>query len=183
MGRIKYGIDLGTTNSALAVIDRGESTIVKNEAQNDITPSCVGFNKRKGISVGMRTFNQLTQDKLRALKTEKTMSSNTFIEFKRTMGSDKKYHSSFMETDFSSEELSAEVLKKLKSFVQNDNFKSVVITIPAMFNDNQKTATQKAAELAELSDKLTSHKLESDTYNLDRKQTLLTLFSMIEAAR
>ena len=49
---------------------------------------------------------------------------------------------------FSSEELSAEVLKKLKSFVQKDNFKSVVITIPAMFNDNQKTATQKAAELA-----------------------------------
>lgn len=43
--------------------------------------------------------------------------------------------------------------------------------------------TQKAAELAELSDKLTSHKLESDTYNLDRKQTLLTLFSMIEAAQ
>ena len=83
-----------------------------------------------------------------ALKTEKTMSLNTFIEFKRTMGSDKKYHSSFMEADFSSEELSAEVLKKLKSFVQKDNFKSVVITIPAMFNDNQKTATQKAAELA-----------------------------------
>lgn len=148
MGRIKYGIDLGTTNSALAVIDRGESIIIKNEAQNDITPSCVGFNKRKGISVGMRTFNQLTQDKLRALKTEKTMSSNTFIEFKRTMGSDKKYHSSFMEADFSSEELSAEVLKKLKSYEQNDNFKSVVITIPAMFNDNQKSATQKAAELA-----------------------------------
>ena len=64
------------------------------------------------------------------------------------MGSDKKYHSSFMEADFSSEALSAEVLKKLKSFVQNDNFKSVVITIPAMFNDNQKSATQKAAELA-----------------------------------
>jgi DNA polymerase-3 subunit delta' len=43
--------------------------------------------------------------------------------------------------------------------------------------------THKAAELAELSDKLTSHKLESDTYNLDRKQTLLTLFSMIEATQ
>ena len=64
------------------------------------------------------------------------------------MGSDKKFHSSFMEADFSSEDLSAEVLKKLKSFVQNDSFKSVVITIPAMFNDNQKSATQKAAELA-----------------------------------
>ena len=106
------------------------------------------FNKKKSISVGERTFNQLNSEKLAALKKGQANSSNTFIEFKRTMGSDKKYHSSFMETDFSSEELSAEVLKKLKSFVQNDNFKSVVITIPAMFNDNQKSATQKAAELA-----------------------------------
>jgi molecular chaperone DnaK len=148
MSRLKYGIDLGTTNSAIAIIDKGESVIIKSEIQKDTMPSCVGFNKKKSISVGERTFNQLNSEKLAALKKGQSNSSNTFIEFKRTMGSDKKYHSSFMETDFSSEELSAEVLKKLKSFVQNDNFKSVVITIPAMFNDNQKSATQKAAELA-----------------------------------
>ena len=64
------------------------------------------------------------------------------------MGTDKKSHSSFMGVDYLSEDLSAEVLKKLKSFTQEDNFKSVVITIPAMFNDNQKAATKKAAELA-----------------------------------
>lgn len=148
MGRIKYGIDLGTTNSAIAIIERGESIIIKNEFQKDTTSSCVAFNKKKSLSIGDRAFNQLGQDKLSALKIGKKMSSNTFIEFKRTMGSDKKYHSSFMENDFSSEELSAEVLKKLKSFVQNENIKSIVITIPAMFNDNQKSATQKAAELA-----------------------------------
>lgn len=148
MSRLKYGIDLGTTNSAIAFIDKGDSVIIKNESQSDTTPSCVGFNKKKGVSVGIRTYNALQSDKTRALKLGKKGSSETFIEFKRTMGSNKKFHSSFMEADFSSEDLSAEVLKKLKSFVQNDNFKSVVITIPAMFNDNQKSATQKAAELA-----------------------------------
>ena len=148
MSRIKYGIDLGTTNSAIAVIEKGESIIIKSEIQKDTMPSCVGINKKKSISVGERTFNQLNSEKLAALKKGKANFSNTFIEFKRTMGSDKKYHSSFMETDFSSEDLSSEVLKKLKSFVQNDSFKSVVITIPAMFNDNQKSATQKSAELA-----------------------------------
>jgi molecular chaperone DnaK len=148
MSRLKYGIDLGTTNSAIAVIEKGESIIIKSEIQKDTMPSCLGYNKRKSLSVGDRSFNQLNSDKLKALRDGQSMSSNIFIEFKRTMGSDKKYHSSFMEADFSSEELSAEVLKKLKSFVQNENFKSVVITIPAMFNDNQKSATQKAAELA-----------------------------------
>ena len=148
MSKLKYGIDLGTTNSAIAVIEKGESIIIKSEIQKDTMPSCLGYNKRKSLSVGDRAFNQLNLDKLKALKDGHSMSSNIFIEFKRTMGSDKKYHSSFMEADFSSEELSAEVLKKLKSFVQNDNLKSVVITIPAMFNDNQKSATQKAAELA-----------------------------------
>ena len=148
MSRLKYGIDLGTTNSAIAIIDKGESIIIKSEIQKDTMPSCVGFDRRKRISVGESSFRQLNTEKLAALNKGQAGSSNTFIEFKRTMGSDKKHHSSFMETDFSSEELSAEVLKKLKSFVQNDNFKSVVITIPAMFNDNQKSATQKAAELA-----------------------------------
>ena len=148
MSRLKYGIDLGTTNSAIAIIDKGESIIIKSEIQKDTMPSCVGFDRRKRISVGESSFRQLNTEKLAALNKGQAGSSNTFIEFKRTMGSDKKHHSSFMETDFSSEELSAEVLKKLKSFVQNDSFKSVVITIPAMFNDNQKSATQKAAELA-----------------------------------
>jgi len=148
MSRLKYGIDLGTTNSAIAFIEKGESVIIKSEIQKDTMPSCLGYNKRKSLSVGDRSFNQLNSDKLKALRDGESMSSNIFIEFKRTMGSDKKYRSSFMETDFSSEKLSSEVLKKLRSFVQNDNFKSVVITIPAMFNDNQKSATQKAAELA-----------------------------------
>jgi molecular chaperone DnaK len=146
--RIKYGIDLGTTNSAIAVINKGESVIVKNEQQKDTTPSCVSFNKKKGISVGDRSYNQLGQDRLFALKKGEFLNSNNFIEFKRTMGSDNSYASSFMGINYSSEDLSAEILKKLKSYIQNEDIKSIVITIPAMFNDNQKSATQSAAKLA-----------------------------------
>ena len=85
MSRIKYGIDLGTTNSAIAVIEQGESVIIKNEFQKDTTPSCVGFNRNKGVNVGERTYNQLNSDKLRALKLGKSGASETFIEFKRTI--------------------------------------------------------------------------------------------------
>ena len=115
MSRLKYGIDLGTTNSAIAFIDKGESVIIKSEIQKDTMPSCVGFNKKKNLSVGDRAFNQLSSDKLNSIRTGKNFQSNSFIEFKRTMGSDKKYHSSFMEADFSSEELSAAVLVLLES--------------------------------------------------------------------
>jgi molecular chaperone DnaK len=114
--RIKYGIDLGTTNSAIAVINKGESVIVKNEQQKDTTPSCVSFNKKKGISVGDRSYNQLGQDRLFALKKGEFLNSNNFIEFKRTMGSDNSYASSFMGINYSSEDLSAEILKKLKFY-------------------------------------------------------------------
>ena len=79
MSRLKYGIDLGTTNSAIAFIDKGDSVIIKNESQADTTPSCVGFNKKKGVSVGIRTYNALQSDKTRALKLGKKGSSETFI--------------------------------------------------------------------------------------------------------
>ena len=58
MSRIKYGIDLGTTNSAIAVIEKGESVIIKSEIQKDTMPSCVGFDRRKRISVGESSFRQ-----------------------------------------------------------------------------------------------------------------------------
>ena len=51
MSRIKYGIDLGTTNSGIAVIEKGESVIVKSELQKDTLPSCVAFSKKKSISI------------------------------------------------------------------------------------------------------------------------------------
>ena len=146
--KIDYGIDLGTTNSAIARMENGEPVIKKTDTLKDTMPSCVYINKKKVIQVGDSAYNAMKRDKLRSLINYNSDSSNSFIEFKRTMGTDKAFHSSNMEKDFSSEELSAEVLKKLKSFVTDEDLNSIVITVPAKFTINQKDATIRAAKLA-----------------------------------
>lgn len=145
--KIDYGIDLGTTNSAISRIENGEAIIKKTDTLKDTLASCVYFNKRKAIQVGDTSNNTLRRDKLGAMKNW-IDDSNVFIEFKRTMGTDKKYSSSNLGKDLSSEELSAEVLKTLKSFVNDENINAIVITVPAAFGNNQKEATREAAKLA-----------------------------------
>lgn len=146
--KIDYGIDLGTTNSAIARMENGTPTIKKSDTLKDTTPSCVHFNKKKDILVGDTAFNVMRNDNTRALKTFESGKTNTFIEFKRTMGTTHKYESSNMNREFSPEELSTEVLKKLKSFIQDENISSIVITVPAKFLNPQKEATIQAAKLA-----------------------------------
>jgi len=146
--KIDYGIDLGTTNSSIARIENGVPIIKRTDVQKDIMPSCIHFNKAQDILVGDRAFNVMQNDNANALKTFKMAKSNTFIEFKRTMGTTHTYECSNMGKDFSSEELSAEVLKKLKSFIQDENIYSIVITVPAKFLNPQNEATMKAAKLA-----------------------------------
>lgn len=146
--KIDYGIDLGTTNSAIARMENGIPTIKKSDTLKDTIPSCAHFNKKKDILVGDTAFNIMRNDNARALKTFEPGKTNTFIEFKRTMGTTHKYESSNMNRESSSEELSAEVLKKLKSFIQDENISSIVITVPAKFLNPQKEATIQAAKLA-----------------------------------
>jgi molecular chaperone DnaK len=146
--KIDYGIDLGTTNSAISRMENGEPTIKKTDTLKDTMPSCVYINKKKAIQVGDSAYNALKRDKLKSMKGSGNFESNAFIEFKRTMGSDKSYSSSNLEKDLTSEELSAEVLKTLKSFVKDENVNSIVITVPAAFKNNQKEATREAAKLA-----------------------------------
>lgn len=150
MGRMKidYGIDLGTTNSAIARMENGQAVIKKTDVLKDTLPSCVSFSKKRTVTAGDSAFNSYKADKLRSMKSDSDHSSNTFIEFKRTMGTDKSYISKYMERSFTSEELSAEVLKKLKSFITDEDIKSIVVTVPAKFTINQKDATTRAAELA-----------------------------------
>lgn len=150
MGRTKidYGIDLGTTNSAISRMESGEPTIKKTDTLKDTMPSCVYMNKKKAIQVGDSAYSGLKREKLKAMKTWDAKDSNSYIEFKRTMGTDKNYHSSNMERDYNSEELSAEVLKALKSFIKDEPVNSIVITVPAKFTINQKDATRRAGELA-----------------------------------
>lgn len=146
--KIDYGIDLGTTNSAISRMENGEATIKKTDMQADTMPSCVYINKKKAIQIGQTAYNALKRQKLNAMKSWDSEDDNAFIEFKRTMGTDKKYPSSNFEKDLTSEELSAEVLKTLKSFVKDENVNSIVITVPAAFKNNQKEATREAAKLA-----------------------------------
>lgn len=146
--KVDYGIDLGTTNSAISRIEDGEAVIKKTDTLKDTMPSCVYINKKKAIQVGDGAYNALKRDKLGAMKNWDDADSNAFIEFKRTIGSDKMYQSTNLGKELSSEELSAEVLKTLKSFIKDENINAVVITIPAAFKNNQKEATRQAAKLA-----------------------------------
>lgn len=146
--KMKYGIDLGTTNSAICKMENGEPTIKKTDTLKDTLPSCVSLTRRRQVRVGDSAMNDLKQDKARSTKTMQASNSNVFIEFKRTMGLDTQYESSNMERCFNSEELSAEVLKTLKSFIGDDNVEAAVITIPAKFKAPEIAATQRAAKLA-----------------------------------
>lgn len=145
--KIDYGIDLGTTNSAIARMENGVPTIKKSDTLKDTFPSCVHFNKKQGILVGDMAFNVMKNDNVRALRTFEKDKSNTFIEFKRTMGTTHKYESSNMNKSFTSEELSAEILKSLKLVIKDENISSIVITVPAKFLNPQNEATIKAAKL------------------------------------
>lgn len=146
--KIDYGIDLGTTNSAICRMEKGEPVVIKTDVLKDTMPSCVSFTKRQSVKAGDSAFNDLKSDKRRASKVGRKEASNAYVEFKRTMGTDTKYQSTYMGRDYSSEELSAEVLKTLKSFVTDENISSVVITVPAKFTVGQKTATIEAAKMA-----------------------------------
>lgn len=142
--KIDFGIDLGTTNSAIAVMDNGKTKIHRTNTLKDTMPSCVMVTK-KGFTVGDNAFGSLNRDKVQSFKNP-DFKSNIFTEFKRTMGNSILF--STIRGELNSEDLSAEVLKTLKSFVKEEDIKSAIITIPASFEMNQIKATKKAAELA-----------------------------------
>ncbi len=146
--KMKFGIDLGTTNSVICKIESGEPVIKKTDTLKDTLPSCVSFTKKKIAKVGDSAYNDLRQDKSRAMKKWSNGCENVFIEFKRNMGTDKLYESSNMGETFSPEQLSSEVLKALKSFIGDENITSAVITIPAKFKADQIAATKRAAQMA-----------------------------------
>ena len=101
--KIDYGIDLGTTNSAISRIEQGEPTIIKTDTLKDTMPSCIFFNKKKAIQLGDSSYSALKRDKLKALRSPEKATSNAFIEFKRTMGTDKQYISPVMDRKYNSE--------------------------------------------------------------------------------
>ena len=148
--RINYGIDLGTTNSAIVRMQRGQPVVVKNDFQTDTTRSAVEFGRGGRIRVGEEAYNRLNNDRVKALKTGREL-CNVFVDFKRTMGLDHRYTPSVdPSAPSTSAKLSAEVLKVLRSWVTDAQVNAAVVTIPAAFTVPQQQATLRAAELAGL---------------------------------
>ena len=134
------GIDLGTTNSCVAVIEGGEPVVIPNEEGARTTPSVVGFTKN-----GERLVGQI------AKRQAVTNPENTILSVKRDMGSTKKFKANGEE--FTAPEISAMILQKLKKVAENylgQTVKKAVITVPAYFNDSQRQATKDAGKIAGL---------------------------------
>jgi molecular chaperone DnaK len=134
------GIDLGTTNSVVAVLEGGEPTVIANAEGSRTTPSVVGFNKNGERLVGTSAKRQAIINPDR-----------TVISIKRKMGTSDKV--SIDGKGYTPEEISAMILQKLKTDAEQylgDKVDSAVITVPAYFNDAQRTATKNAGEIAGL---------------------------------
>jgi molecular chaperone DnaK len=143
---IQIGIDLGTTNSEVAINSKGAVEIVKNIWQDEYTPSVFGFDKAKNKIVGKKAYEKLFKDG--SSEEEK----NYKAEIKRLMGTPEKVLFPNAGLELNAEEISSEILKSLKEDVQrkypNINLSAAVITVPAYFSILQKEATKRAGNLA-----------------------------------
>ncbi len=139
MGKI-IGIDLGTTNSCVAVMEGGEPVVIPNSEGNRTTPSVVAFSKD-----GERLVGQI------AKRQAVTNPEHTIMSIKRKMGTAEKV--SIDGDKFSPQEISAMILQKLKADAESylgSPVTQAVITVPAYFNDSQRQATKDAGKIAGL---------------------------------
>ena len=134
------GIDLGTTNSCVAVMEGGEPVVIANAEGSRTTPSVVGFQKDGERLVGQVAKRQAVAN-----------SDRTVLSIKRHMGSD--YKVTIDDKKYSPQEISAMILSKLKKDAEaylGETVKDAVITCPAYFNDAQRQATKDAGKIAGL---------------------------------
>ena len=177
------GIDLGTTNSCMAVMEGGEATVIPNAEGHRTTPSVVAFSKTGELLVGQTAKRQAV-----------TNPKNTIFSAKRFMG--RKFDEVSHETDlvpyeivkaangdahikvedkvYSPPEISAKILQKLKADAEaylGETIKEAVITVPAYFNDSQRQATKDAGRIAGLEVKriINEPTAASLAYGMDKK--------------
>lgn len=134
------GIDLGTTNSVVAVMEGGEPTVITNTEGSRLTPSVVGFSK-----TGERLVGQL------AKRQAVSNPEHTISSIKREMGTN--YKVAVDDKNYSPQEISAMILQKLKADAEaylGTTVSKAVITVPAYFNDSQRQATKDAGKIAGL---------------------------------
>lgn len=161
MGKI-IGIDLGTTNSCVAILEGGEPVVIPNREGNRTTPSVVAFTKDGERLVGEPAKRQAI-----------TNPDRTISSIKRKMGSDYK-----VEIDgkkYTPEEISAMILQKIKADVESylgEPVKEAVITVPAYFTDSQRQATKNAGRIAGLEVKriINEPTAAALAYGMDKEQ-------------
>ena len=139
MGRA-VGIDLGTTNSVVSVLEGGEATVIANSEGSRTTPSIVAFAKNGEVLVGQSAKNQAV-----------TNVDRTIRSVKRHIGEDWKVD--IDDKSYTAQEISARTLQKLKRDAESylgEDVTDAVITVPAYFNDAQRQATKEAGQIAGL---------------------------------
>ena len=143
---IQIGIDLGTTNSSVAINRNGSIEIIKKPGGVEYTPSVFGFDRAKNKVVGQRAYEALYKD-----PSDEEV-KNYKPEVKRIMGTPETFHFDRPNIDMNAEEISAEILKSLKEDIlkryPDFDTSSAVITIPAAFSVLQSEATKRAGNLA-----------------------------------
>ncbi len=157
------GIDLGTTNSVVAVMEGGKPTVIANAEGARTTPSVVGFNSKTGERlVGQLARRQAVvnpQNTVYSIKRfigrrfEETASERALVSYKVKEGSDGGCKVVIQGKDYSPEEISAMILRKLKEDAEKylgEKITGAVITVPAYFNDSQRQSTKNAGTIAGL---------------------------------
>ncbi|MCG4585034.1 molecular chaperone DnaK, partial [Anaerosalibacter bizertensis] len=161
MGKI-IGIDLGTTNSCVSVMEGGEATVIPNAEGNRTTPSIVAFTKDGERLVGETAKRQAI-----------TNPERTIMSIKREMGSD--YKIDIDGKTYTPQDISAMILQKLKSDAENylgETVTDAVITVPAYFTDSQRQATKDAGKIAGLNVKriINEPTAASLAYGMDKEE-------------
>lgn len=161
MGKI-LGIDLGTTNSAMAVLEGGEPTIIVNAEGDRTTPSVVGFRADGDRIVGKAAKNQAVTNPVNTVfsikrfmgrKFDEVQSEMKTVPYKVKSGTDGRAVVEIEGTDYTPEQISAMILSKMKADAEKylgEKVTDAVITVPAYFNDSQRQATKDAGKIADL---------------------------------
>jgi molecular chaperone DnaK len=182
MGKI-IGIDLGTTNSCVAVMEGGEPVVIQNSEGGRTTPSVVGFSKDGERLVGQIAKRQAVTNPENTVYSIKRFMGRRFKEVSREMeevpykvlsGKNDVARVKIGDKEYSPQEISAMVLQKMKQTAEDHLGQKVteaVITVPAYFNDSQRQATKEAGEIAGLTVKriINEPTAASLAYGLDKK--------------
>ncbi len=161
MGRI-IGIDLGTTNSCVSVMENGDPVVIQNLEGQRTTPSIVGFTAKGERLVGQPAKNQIVTNAENTVSSIKRFVGRRFgeipgevskVPYKITSGPSDEIRVSIRDKDYSPQEISAAILQKMKKTAEDylgESVTEAVITVPAYFNDSQRQATKDAGRIAGL---------------------------------